>query len=206
MKINTNKWNRIRYTFYSPIYDVMVRVLEASRKRSIELLSVKPGDKILIVGAGTGLDLKFLPSNCTIVATDITPSMIEKVKQRNVLLSHNVEAIVMDGQALAFQDNTFDKIILHLILAVIPDPVACIKECERVLKPGGKIAVFDKFVRKNTKISVLRRCLNPISNFLATNIIRDFESIVAPTNFTVLTDEAADFYGNFRRIQVTKSN
>lgn len=204
MKINTNKWNRIRYTFYAPVYDAIVAILDASRKRSIELLSVNPGDKVLIVGAGTGLDLKFLPSNCTIVATDITPSMIEKVKQRNVLLKHNLEARVMDGQTLAFHDNTFDKIILHLILAVIPDPVACIKECERVLKPGGKIAVFDKFVRTNTKISVLRRCLNPISNFLATNITRDFESLVTTTNFTVVMDEAADFNGNFRRIQVIK--
>jgi phosphatidylethanolamine/phosphatidyl-N-methylethanolamine N-methyltransferase len=40
----------------------------------------------------------------------------------------------MDGQDLIFEDKTFDYVILHLILAVIPDPEKCLLEVERVLK------------------------------------------------------------------------
>jgi Methylase involved in ubiquinone/menaquinone biosynthesis len=204
MKINTNSWNRLRYTLYAPGYDLIGKYFKDSRKRSIESLDVKAGDKVLIVGAGTGLDLEFLPSSCEIVATDITSSMIERIKRRNEVLNRNVQAVVMDGQVLGFADNSFDKVILHLILAVIPDPVACLKEAERVLKHGGEAVVFDKFVRKGRKASFIRRLVNVFSNFLVTDITRDFESIVKESELTILSDKDADFNGNFRLIKLTK--
>ena len=159
---------------------------------------------MLIIGAGTGLDLEFLPSDCEITATDITPSMIGMLKQRSIKLGKNVNAFVADGQALGFEDNSFDKIILHLILAVIPDPIACIKETERVLKQGGQIAVYDKFVHKNHKVTLLRRVTNLFINFLATNINRNFESIVNRTELMVVSDVDADLNGFLRRIILTK--
>jgi len=204
MRINTNRWNKIRYTLYTPGYDLIARHFKDSRKKSIDSLDIKSGDKVLIIGAGTGLDLEFLPKDCEIIATDITPSMIDRIKKRNIILSRNVHAMVMDGQSLGFFDNSFDFIILHLILAVIPDSIACIKESERVLKLGGQIAVYDKFVRKEMKLTVIRRFANVLTNFLFTDITRDFESIVTKTGLTVLSDIDADFNGNFRLIKLTK--
>lgn len=176
-----------------------------SRKRSVESLGITKGDRVLIVGAGTGLDLEFLPNDCEIVATDITPSMIERLKKRNKTLNCQVQALVMDGQALEFANDSFDKIILHLILAVIPDPIACIQEAERVLKHGGQIVVFDKFVRKGSKISLARRLANVLTNLVFSDITRDFESIINKTRLTVVTDTDADFNGNFRLIRLTKN-
>lgn len=204
MKINTNTWNKIRYTLYTPGYDLIAGYFKASRTKSIDSLDLKPSDKVLIIGAGTGLDLEIIQTDCDIIATDITPSMIARIKKRNIKLKRNVDAIVMDGQALRYDDNSFDKIILHLILAVIPNPVACIKEAERVLKPGGYIVVFDKFVRKDTKVSFIRRFLNLLTNLIFSDITRDFESIVNKTGLEVITDIDADFKGNFRLIKMTK--
>lgn len=204
MKINTNSWNKLRYTLYTPGYDLIARYFKDSRKKSIDSLGINEGDRILIIGAGTGLELEFLPKNCEIIATDITPSMVDRIKKRNKKLNRNIQAIVVDGQNLGFADNTFDKVILHLILAVIPDPVKCIKESERVLKQGGHISVFDKFVRKNRKVSSLRRFLNLFSNFLVTDITRDFESIVDKTGLVVISDYNGAFNGNFRLIKLVK--
>lgn len=204
MRINTNKWNKIRYTLYAPGYDLIARFFKESRKRSVESLQIVKGDKVLIVGAGIGLDLELLPMDCEIVAIDITPSMIERLKKRSKTLNCQVQALVMDGQALGFADKSFDKIILHLILAVIPDPIACIKESERVLKQGGQIAVFDKFLPKNSKISRIRRFTNLLTNFAFTDITRDFESILNKTELTLLADNDADFNGNFRLIKLIK--
>ena len=176
-----------------------------SRKKSIESIPFKSGDKVLIIGAGTGLDLTFLPDDCEIIATDITPSMIERIKKRNAKLNKNVQATVMDGQKLEFDNNTFDVVILHLILAVIPNPIACITETERVLKLGGRVAVFDKFVPTNRKVTLLRKLLNVFANFFFTDITRDFESIASKTKLTVISDIGADFNGNFRIIQLTKN-
>jgi len=200
MHINTNRWNKVRYTLYTPIYDLVAKVFKNSRRKSIEFLEIEANHKILIVGAGTGLDLEFLHKGCEVFATDITPSMIERIKHRNQKLNLNLKAMVMDGQALEFDDDTFDVVILHLILAVIPDPIACIKEAERVLKKGGKVAVFDKFVRKGKKASIFRRAANVLTNFLFSDITRDFKSMVEVTELRVVSDTEADFHGNFRVI------
>ncbi|MEA4851967.1 MAG: class I SAM-dependent methyltransferase [Paludibacter sp.] len=204
MKINTNNWNKIRYTILTPVYDLIAGYFKESRKKSVDALEIKVGDKVLIVGAGTGLDLAFLPNDCEIVATDITPAMIELIKKRSSTSNRRVQAIVMDGQRLEFADNSFDKIILHLILAVIPDPIACIKESERVLKPGGHIVVFDKFVRRDTKPSILRRVANLLTNLIFTDITRNFESILSKSGLRMINDIDADFNGNFRLIKLTK--
>lgn len=158
----------------------------------------------MIVGAGTGLDLEFIHMDCHIVATDITPSMVQSIKKRNLKLNRNVQAIVMDGHSLDFADNSFDRIILHLILAVIPDPVACLRESERVLKPGGHIVVFDKFVQKGREASLLRKILNMATTLIASDISRDFEFLVSNTSLKVISDIDADFKGNFRRIKLVK--
>ena len=204
MKINTNKWNKFRYTLYTPWYDLLGRYFRDPREKSVASLEIKPGDKVLIIGSGTGLDLEFIPAFCEIYVTDITPSMIGKVIKRNKILKLNVQAMVMDGQALEFPDNSFDKIILHLILAVIPDPIKCIRESERVLKQGGQIAVFDKFVPKDRKVSITRRFVNVFANFFFTDVTRSFESIDGETGLTVIQDLDAGFNGNFRRLRLVQ--
>jgi len=200
--ISTNRWNRIRYTLYAPGYDLAGKIFSKSRNKSISDLEIKPGDEVLIVGVGTGLDLEFITNKCHITATDITPAMIAQTLKKNIHLKRNLNAEVMDGQHLNLPDSSVDKIILHLILAVIPDPVACLKECERVLKPGGRITVFDKFVPKGQTLSLLRIIFNPLTNLLFSNITRRFETIVSETNLVTESDMKADFNGNFRIIRL----
>jgi phosphatidylethanolamine/phosphatidyl-N-methylethanolamine N-methyltransferase len=203
--INTNNWNKIRYTIYTPVYDFILSHFQKSRKLSIDSLIIKPGSKILIIGAGTGLDLEFLPDNCQIVATDITPAMVARIQKRSKKLKRNVIAMEMDGQALNLPNNSFDIVILHLILAVIPKPKACIAETKRVLKPEGQVIVFDKFRRSNRKASILRQFFNVFTNIFFTNINRKFEELIDPDDFTVVSDRNANFKGNFRLIRMVKN-
>jgi phosphatidylethanolamine/phosphatidyl-N-methylethanolamine N-methyltransferase len=200
----TNWWNRFRYTLYAPGYDLVGRIFYKSRLKSINELEIMPDDQVLIVGAGTGLDLELITIRCHITATDIAPAMITQTLKKKIYPGCDLRAEVMDGQKLNFPDQTSDKIILHLILAVIPDPVACLKECERVLKPGGRITIFDKFVPKGRKLSVWRKVFNPITNFLFSDITRRIETIVSQTDLEVEADQPVDFNGNFRIIRLHK--
>jgi ubiquinone/menaquinone biosynthesis C-methylase UbiE len=193
--INTNRWNRLRYTLYAPFYDVFVRRIGRGRRRAIELLDVQPAERVLIDGCGTGLDLELLPRGCPITAIDITPAMVEKARARAEALGLTIDARVMDAAALEFANESFDCVVLHLILAVVPDPHATAREAARVLRRGGRVSIFDKFA---DHASPLRRAMNVITNVVATDITRSLEDILRDTELRVVREEASAFGAVFR--------
>lgn len=201
-RVNTNALNRLRYTLWAPGYDLVGNRFEPLRRRSIELLGLLPHERVLIVGAGTGSDLPLLPENVTVVATDLTPAMLEKAERHR---RPGVDLEVMDGHALEFEDASFDAVILHLILAVIPDPARCLSEASRVLRPGGRITVLDKFVRDGERPSVLRRLANAVTGLLATDITRRLGDIVLASGapLRVVHDEST-VLGFFRIVLLAK--
>ncbi len=204
MKINTNRWNKIRYSLFLPLYDLVAGPLYKQRQRSIALLSPQPDEKVLILGAGTGLDLYYLHQCTNLTAIDITPGMIAFLKFRASRLNISVDARVMDGQSLNFPDDSFDCIILHLIIAVIPDPVRCLLEAERVLKPGGRIVILDKFLPDSAKLSTLRKIANFFTNFMFSDISRKSADIISKTRLKKTDDMDAALGGLFRIIKLVK--
>ena len=58
----TNRWNQFIYRIWAPVYDTfMGRFFLPGRKRAMESLGLKPGERVLLVGVGTGADLELLP-------------------------------------------------------------------------------------------------------------------------------------------------
>jgi ubiquinone/menaquinone biosynthesis C-methylase UbiE len=85
----------------------------------------------------------------------------------------------MDGHALKFPDASFDAVILHLIVAVIPDPVKCLREAARVLRPGGRAVIFDKFVPDDQRPPLALRLPNPLTSLFGTEITRKLGPLLA---------------------------
>lgn len=202
--MDATKWNRIRYTFYSPFYDLIVRGFDRMRARSIDKLDIKQGQSVLVIGAGTGLDLPYIPKGAKVTATDITPAMVERIRARASALGLDVRAEVMDGQRLDLPDESFDYVILHLIIAVIPEPGACIREAQRVLKPGGRAVIFDKFLADGKSASAPRRLANVVSKVFFTDINRRLGDILNGTEFKVISNEPAAWGGMFRIVLIEK--
>jgi ubiquinone/menaquinone biosynthesis C-methylase UbiE len=183
MPINNTTWNRIRYGAAAPVYDLFTAPLQymgfkAARRRAFELLGPRPGERLLIVGAGTGLDLEHVPAGVEVVATDLSPAMVRRADQRARRLGLQVDCRVMDGESLEFPDAHFDKVVLHLILAVMPDPHACAREVGRILRPGGSVSIFDKFVRDGESPSVLRRVADVFANATVSSLTRQLGPIL----------------------------
>ncbi len=204
MNINNTQWNRTRYSLYAPFYNIIKNVSRKARKRSIELLKIKPNEKILIVGVGTGLDFEFLPKEVEITAIDLTPAMIEKAKQKAKQLELPANIQVMDAESLSFDSEYFDVVILHLILAVIPDPITCAKEVNRVLKTNGRVVIFDKFIPDGTTPPMFRKIMNIITNTLFTDITRQLGPILNESNLNKIHYEPSMFNGVFSITIATK--
>ena len=196
-RLNTNTWNRIRYTAWAPFYDAFTGAFDRHRRHSLAQLGLSPAERVLLIGAGTGADLRYLPPGVTAVATDLTPAMLARARRRQ---APGVHFAIMDGHRLAARSESFDAVVLHLILAVIPDPVRCLQEAARVLRPQGRIVVFDKFVR--TRPSMGLRVVNVVASVLFTEVTRRFEDILSAANapLKVERDEPAALRGLFRYI------
>lgn len=198
VSINTNLWNRIRYSCWAPFYDLIALPTRPMRRRSLALANLQPGERVLFVGAGTGLDLDFIAAGPIITATDLTPAMLEKLRHRADRLDLAVDARVMDGHALEFADGSFDVVILHFIVAVIPDPARCLREAARVLRLGGRAVILDKFAPDDGPLPLWLHLLNPIASFFATNVNRRLAPLLAAAGLRVVYREPAAFRGFFQ--------
>lgn len=194
---------RMSYSLIAPLYDIIIeRPMREARRRSLAALPTDVPKKVLISGVGTGLDLPHLPTLHHYTALDFNPAMLSRAKVRKEKL--DVEFILGDSMDLPFADAQFDHVVLHLIVAVVPEPQKCLSEAARVLKPGGTILLFDKFLHPHQG-APLRRLFNIITRRMATRMDVVFEEVLcAAPEMKVSSDVPLLSGGWFRGILLQK--
>ena len=192
----------LAYRLAAPFYDLaMVGLMRAARRESIASLDLQPGERLLISGIGTGLDLPFLPRDVDVLGGDLVPAMLAKAHARRARLGlENVRLATMDAQALPVPDASFDAVLLHLIVAIAPDGHAVLAEACRVLRPGGRIAVLDKFMPDGqARIPFWRKAVQAfVMPF--TDINRRFGDLAAGLPLRTISDRGVALGRMFRSI------
>ena len=121
-----------------------------SRERLREVLAPAPGERILEIGPGTGyytLDLaEWLGSAGTVEIFDLQQEFLdhtlERARERGL---GNVISTQGDAQALPYDDDSMDAVVLTAVLGEIPDRARALTEIARVLAPGGRLVVGELF-------------------------------------------------------------
>ncbi len=120
----------------------------AGTQTTLERIGLKPGQRVLEVGPGTGRLLipaagRVLPGG-EVVGLDIQPKMVERLRirarQTGVM---NLAAILGNATRPQFPSESFDVIFLCTVLGEIPDREAALRQCHGTLKPGGLLSITE---------------------------------------------------------------
>lgn len=202
MRQRTSAALRRSYTRLAPCYDLVAGpAFRRARRRSLAALPPEAGS-VLLDGVGTGLDLEWLPRGPRYVGLDLVPAMLARAIARAGALAFL--PVQGDAQALPFADGAFDHAVLHLILAVVPQPERALAEAARVVRRGGSLLVLDKFLRPGQR-APLRRLASPLAARVATRLDVVFEELLeAVPPLRVVHDEPAGARGWFRIIRLER--
>lgn len=156
------------YAAWARIYDrVFGPIFRLSRERAAGALNVRPGERVLEVGVGTGLLLPLYPRDCRVIGIDLSEAMLEKARQRvrDLGLEH-VELSTMDAGALQFPDSSFDLVVAAYVVTAVPDHRRLLAEMIRVCRPGGRLVMVNHLISTNPVLAALERLVSPLCTYL----------------------------------------
>ena len=138
--------------------------LHTGRLQAIQRMAINPGDRILEVGVGTGINAALYPRDCTVTGIDLSGSMLEKARVRIARKGvTNIRLFEMDAEDIKFADDSFDIVYAPYLISVVPDPVAVVREMVRVCRPGGRIIVLNHFRSANPVMAWVERLISPFT-------------------------------------------
>src|SRR6059036_3982694 len=179
------------YEKLASVYDfVFGPTLHPGRVHAIQRMGIKPGDRVLEVGVGTGINAGLYPRNCAVTGIDLSDSMLEKARDRVARKGvRNVRLMQMDAANLKFPDDTFDIVYAPYVISVVPDPVAVAREMRRVCRPGGRIIILNHFRSKNPVMAWFERIISPFTVHIGFKSDLDLPAFVAQAELKPLSIE-----------------
>jgi demethylmenaquinone methyltransferase/2-methoxy-6-polyprenyl-1,4-benzoquinol methylase len=117
------------------------------RRRLIRRLALHPGDSVLDVACGTGLNFPFIQEAIgpagRLIGVDLTPAMLAEADRRVAANGwHNVTLIEADAMALELSEAV-DAALCTLAIGLMPDPGAVVETMVGAVRPGGRVLISD---------------------------------------------------------------
>ena len=133
-------WDRLAAGFDAYVTPSGIGIGDAA----LAAIGLGPGQRFLDVAAGSGaLGIAAARRGAEVTAIDFSPAMIERLEARVIAAGlENVRSQVMDGNHLAFEDDTFDATGSQFGVMLFPDIGRGLREMARVTRPGGKVMVI----------------------------------------------------------------
>src|SRR5438094_208285 len=177
------------------VYDLVFGpTLHPGRVHAIHRMGIKPGDRVLEVGVGTGINAALYPRDCTVTGIDLSGPMLEKARDRVERKGvSNVRLLEMDAADLKFPDGTFDIVYAPYLISVVPDPVAVAREMRRVCRSGGRIVILNHFRSRNTIGAFFERLISPLTVHIGFTADLDLPAFLAQAELKPISIEKVNF-------------
>ena len=179
------------YEKLANVYDLVFGpALHPGRLVALERMAIKPADRVLEVGVGTGINLPLYPRNCRVTGIDLSKTMLVKARER--VLQKNLPHVrlhEMDAANLTFPDETFDIVYAPYVISVVPDPVRVVREMRRVCRTGGKIVVLNHFRSPSPLLAKVERAISPFTVHIGFKSDLDLPAFLAQAELKPLSIE-----------------
>jgi ubiquinone/menaquinone biosynthesis C-methylase UbiE len=144
--------------------------------------------EVLELAIGTGRNLPYYPDHVRLTGIELSPQMLEIGRKRAAELGRDVDLRIGDAQALEFDDQSFDAMIITFGLCTIPDDHRAATEAYRVLRPGGRLVLVEHVRSPSFPVRAVQRAIDPLSvRFAADHLVRDPLDYLANVGFEVET-------------------
>jgi phosphatidylethanolamine/phosphatidyl-N-methylethanolamine N-methyltransferase len=168
--------------------------LHTGRVQAIKRMAIQPGERVLEVGVGTGINALLYPRDCSVTGIDLTSSMLDKARDRVAREGiENVRLLEMDAADLKFADDTFDIVYAPYVISVVPDPVAVVREMRRVCRPGGRVVILNHFRSTNRAWAWLDRTISPFTVHIGFKSDLDLGAFLTQTDLKPISIEKVNF-------------
>ncbi|MBI2835435.1 MAG: methyltransferase domain-containing protein [Acidobacteria bacterium] len=183
------------YENLASVYDLIFGpTLHPGRLAAIQRMNLQPGDRILEVGVGTGINATLYPRHCSVVGIDLSSSMLEKARERVARKDlENVRLLEMDAADLKFADNSFKIVYAPYLISVVPDPVHVAREMRRVCRHGGRIIFLNHFLSPNPILSRIERLISPLTVHIGFKADLDLQAFLAQAELAPVSIEKVNF-------------
>src|SRR6185436_12779102 len=183
------------YEKLATVYDFTFGpVLHPGRVDAIERMGIRPGDRVLEVGVGTGINAALYPRDCSVTGVDLSSPMLEKARERVARKGvRNVRLLQMDAANLKFGDDTFDIVYAPYVISVVPDPVAVTREMCRVCRPGGRIVILNHFRSRNALMAWIERMISPFTVHIGFKSDLDLPAFLAQAELKPVSIDKVNF-------------
>ena len=178
----------------TPLYDMVCgAMLQPGRKRAMSLLDPRAGERILEVGVGTGFGVNGYPTDCQVVAIDLSHAMLERAVRRVDTAHRGVVAFAqMDARNLALPAGYFDAVYVPYTINCVPDPLAVGRELRRVCTPHGRMVFLNHFEGIPETSNVLNACAGKMAQAVDVNWHLRLDTFLAALNLRARAVESVN--------------
>lgn len=129
--------------------------------------------RVLFLAVGTGVDIKHFPPARQIVAIDISEEMLRRAETRRKGYQGVLSFVQGDAVNLCFSDAAFDTVVTSCTMCSVPDPVRAFRELRRVLRPGGRLFMFEHVRSRNRVLGLVLDLMTVVTRRTGTEMNRD---------------------------------